>query len=250
MNVRERNENDLDSVRGLLESAGLPFNGMERTCGWVVEEAGQIVAHIAIEGMPDAVVLRSLATAPVAQGRGYARKLIERAEAEAGVRTLLLRTKTVGPWVVRRGYTLANSDQVPNSVRATSEFEGSLCSGFPIYIKRTSNEITQIVPPRLMTPAVAELAAISAAMASNCEPCFKFHFDKARKLGISREDIRMAVNIGLSVKSAPHRKVIETAERFLGEADLNEPIPTSCCAPEPTKTGCGCNGTASDKEQA
>jgi AhpD family alkylhydroperoxidase len=36
----------------------------------------------------------------------------------------------------------------------------------------------------LYTAAVAELVAIGAAIASNCEPCFKYHFDKARKLGI------------------------------------------------------------------
>ena len=92
-----------------------------------------------------------------------------------------------------------------------------------------------------MTPAVAELAAISAAMASNCEPCFKFHFDRARKLGVSRADIRKAVNVGLSVKSAPHRKVVETAERFLSGSEADEGEPNPCCGPAPAKTECGCD---------
>lgn len=80
-----------------------------------------------------------------------------------------------------------------------------------------------------MTPAVTELIAISAAMASNCEPSFKFHFDRARKLGVSHEDIRRVVNVGLSVKSAPHRKVVETSERFLSGGDKSEEAPSSCC---------------------
>lgn len=135
MNIRERNASDLDSVRTLLEAADLPIRGLERTRGWVAEEDGQIVAHLAIEEAADAVVLRSLVTAPHAQGRGIARALMDLAESEAGNRVLLLRTKTVGPWVLRRGYALVKSDQVPAGARETSEFEGSMCSGFPIYAK-------------------------------------------------------------------------------------------------------------------
>lgn len=135
MNIRKRQSGDLESVRTLLESSGLPFNGIERTKGWIAEENGQIISHIALEEADDAVVLRSLATAPAAQGRGTARHLMELAETDAGNRRILLRTKTVGPWVLRRGYALIASDQVPASVRSTSEFEGSMCSGYPIYMK-------------------------------------------------------------------------------------------------------------------
>jgi len=81
----------------------------------------------------------------------------------------------------------------------------------------------------LMNEAVTELVAIGAAMACNCEPCFKHHFDKARKLGVSVEDMRAAVNTGLSVKSAPHRKVVETAERYLTHGP-GEEAPVSCCS--------------------
>jgi AhpD family alkylhydroperoxidase len=87
-------------------------------------------------------------------------------------------------------------------------------------------------PQTLMTDAITELVAIGAAMACNCEPCFKYHYDKARKLGVSVEDMRKAVNTGLSVKAAPHRKVVETAERYLAspntpESEVN--APQGCC---------------------
>ena len=55
----------------------------------------------------------------------------------------------------------------------------------------------------LHTEAVEELVAIGAAIASNCEPCFRFHYDKARKLGVSKEDMA--------------RAVLELAEKYLGE---------------------------------
>jgi hypothetical protein len=61
---------------------------------------------------------------------------MDSAEAQADGRALLLRTKTVGPWVLRRGYRLASAEELPGSVRSTTEFEGALCSGFPIYIKQ------------------------------------------------------------------------------------------------------------------
>lgn len=80
--------------------------------------------------------------------------------------------------------------------------------------------------------AVTERVAIGAAMACNCEPCFKYHFDKARKLGVSVEDMRAAVNTGLSVKSTPHRKVVETAERYLTHGP-GEDAPVSCCSETP-----------------
>lgn len=241
-NIRQRQPEDTDSVRALLEAADLPSNGLERTGGWVAEEHGRVVGHIALERTSDAAVLRSLAITPSAQGRGLARRLMDIAESEAGDRTLLLRTKTIGPWAERRGYIPAKTDLIPASVRLTTEFEGSLCSGYPVYIKRVAAADSKPDTQSLMTQAVTELAAISAAMAANCEPCFKFHFDKAGKVGVSREDIRKAVNIGLSVKSAPHRKVVETAERFLASAEPIENAPASCCPPTASTADCGCRG--------
>ena len=164
------------------------------------------------------------------------------AESEAGNRALVLRTLTIGPWAERRGYLRANPDQIPESILNTTEFEGSLCSGYPAYVRPVAGAGPMPEAGNLLTPAIIELTAISAAMAANCEPCFKFHFDKARKHGVSREDIRLAVNVGLSVKSAPHRKVIETADRYLASAEPMETAPSSCCSPAAPKVDCGCRG--------
>jgi AhpD family alkylhydroperoxidase len=85
----------------------------------------------------------------------------------------------------------------------------------------------------LLSDAVKELVAISAAIASNCEPCFKFHFDKARKLGVSKADMRAAVSIAQAVKDSPARAMIELADRHLNElpspaAGKRLPV-SSCC---------------------
>lgn len=135
MNIRARQPEDLDSVRTLLEGADLPSKGLECTEGWVAEENGRPVGHVALERTADAAVLRSLAIAPAAQGRGLARRLMDQAESEAGNRALVLRTLTIGPWAERRGYFRANPDQIPESILNTTEFEGSLCSGYPAYVR-------------------------------------------------------------------------------------------------------------------
>jgi AhpD family alkylhydroperoxidase len=93
--------------------------------------------------------------------------------------------------------------------------------------------MSQIQP--LMTEAITELVAIGAAVASNCEPCFRAHYDQARKLDVSVNDMRKAVEVALTVKAAPHRKVVETAERYLA-SDTTLVEASSCCS----KSSQGC----------
>ncbi len=73
--------------------------------------------------------------------------------------------------------------------------------------------------PSIFSDAVQDLVAIGAAIAANCDPCFKYHYDRARKLGVSKEDMARAVATAQVVKEAPARAVLELAERYLGEAD-------------------------------
>ncbi|MGC8549164.1 MAG: arsenite efflux transporter metallochaperone ArsD [Acidobacteriaceae bacterium] len=87
--------------------------------------------------------------------------------------------------------------------------------------------------PVLYTAAVAELVAIGASIASNCEPCFKYHFDQARKLGVSFEDMARAVETAKAVRESPARSVLELANRLL-ERDAPNVLPvmeSNCCAP-------------------
>jgi AhpD family alkylhydroperoxidase len=84
------------------------------------------------------------------------------------------------------------------------------------------------VPKSIYTEAVQELVAIGAAIAANCEPCFKYHFDKARKLGVSKEDMARAVTTGQTVKESPARAVLELAEKFVGTKIVTKQGPDAC----------------------
>ena len=83
--------------------------------------------------------------------------------------------------------------------------------------------------PGIYTDAVAELVAIGAAIAANCEPCFKFHFQQAGKLGVSRQDMMRAVKTAQSVKEAPAKAMLQLAHRYLEEDPAGLPVVKSCC---------------------
>ncbi len=80
----------------------------------------------------------------------------------------------------------------------------------------------------IYSESVQELVAIGAAIAANCEPCFRYHFDKARKLGVSREDVARAVTTAQMVKESPARAVIELAEKYVRAKIVTKQGPDAC----------------------
>ncbi|NLD99687.1 MAG: carboxymuconolactone decarboxylase family protein [Fibrobacter sp.] len=70
-------------------------------------------------------------------------------------------------------------------------------------------------PESIFTEQVKELVAIGAAIASNCETCFKYHFDKARKLAVSSGDLALAVETAKMVKASPAQAIALLADKYL-----------------------------------
>jgi AhpD family alkylhydroperoxidase len=70
------------------------------------------------------------------------------------------------------------------------------------------------VGPSHFTPAVAELVAIGAAIAANCQPCLRYHVKAATELGVTADEIARAVEMAAKVKDAPHRAVLQLAARL------------------------------------
>jgi AhpD family alkylhydroperoxidase len=91
----------------------------------------------------------------------------------------------------------------------------------------------------LYNPAVEELVAIGAAIACNCEPCFKYHFREALGHGVSRGDVALAVATARKVKEHIAEQVLKTAGEQMAAARDVGPQPGSCCCraptPQPTK---------------
>jgi AhpD family alkylhydroperoxidase len=97
------------------------------------------------------------------------------------------------------------------------------------------------LPQSIFTDAVRELVAIGASIGSNCEMCFKYHYGAARKLGVSKEDMRLAVEMAEAVKASPAKSISELAEKYLREQPTN--ITQSCCGGDaPATAGGKCCG--------
>ncbi len=99
---------------------------------------------------------------------------------------------------------------------------------------RVSNESEKSI----YTESVAELVAIGAAIASNCEPCFRYHYDRARKLGVSKEDMALAVKTAKMVKDTPARSVLELADRYLKGRGAQADSTAAGPAGSARKSGC------------
>jgi AhpD family alkylhydroperoxidase len=93
----------------------------------------------------------------------------------------------------------------------------------------------------LYSPAVAELVAIGAAIACNCEPCFKQHFREALHHGVSRGDLALAVATARSVKEHIAAQMLKTAGEQLAAARDVGPAPGACrCSGLPPSSAKGC----------
>ena len=106
----------------------------------------------------------------------------------------------------------------------------------------------------------AELVAIGAAIGANCEPCLKYHYDQARRLGVAPGVMAEAVRLAQTVKDTPARSVLELAAKLLGTeaAALGAPAAgTVSAAPtaetaetaETAKTAGGCCGGSSEPDE-
>jgi len=149
-------------------------------------------------------------------------------------------------WLAAQGvaverFNLAQQPQVfvgNNLVRAALEQDGEACLPLVLadgrIVSRGAYPSRQalaqaaglpavVAEPSLYTEAVAELVAIGASIAANCEPCFKAHYDRARKLGVSATDMMRAVETAQAVKDAPAQAVLALAKRYLRQPAAQEP---------------------------
>ncbi|HVV72451.1 MAG TPA: arsenite efflux transporter metallochaperone ArsD [Verrucomicrobiae bacterium] len=106
-------------------------------------------------------------------------------------------------------------------------------------------DLGQLANSSAFSAAVAELVAIGAATAANCEPCLKYHCNEARKLGVSKSDMARAVETGAKVKDPPHQAILRLADKLTGSVLSGpDPEPDACCGvntkgPNSTSKCCG-----------
>jgi amino-acid N-acetyltransferase len=114
----------------LLAASGLPTAGLmdHLESAYVARRGSRIVGTAALELYEDGALLRSVAVDQAERGSGLGRLLTERAIGEARARELAaiyLLTTTAEDYFTRLGFAAVTREDVPDSVRASVEFQSA-----------------------------------------------------------------------------------------------------------------------------
>ena len=130
MQIRNARNGDLAAVEDLLSASDLPFDGVpENFSNFIVaEDDGEIAGAIGLEEFGSFALLRSAVVSPGHRGNGVGRQLVEQllenAE-ETGIEEIYLLTTTAEEYFPRFGFTRTTRSAVPDSVKASVEFQGA-----------------------------------------------------------------------------------------------------------------------------
>ena len=132
---------DEAAVKRLLAESGLPTADITAAhmehffgCG---APAG-LTAVVGLELYRNSVLLRSLAVATPARGRGLGKRLVAHAERyaqEHGVKEVYLLTTTAEAFFSRLGYRQVARDAVPDAIKASREYAG-ICPASSVVMTR------------------------------------------------------------------------------------------------------------------
>lgn len=144
--VRDARQNDWQSVRRLLDEAGLPVAdlGPDHLADFLVAERSgtcqiETVGIIGLQRFNQVALLRSLVVSQSGRKLGLGRRLVSAVEANAccaGVKDLWLLTIDAERYFESLGYRMMSRDSAPDSIRNTEEFSG-LCPDGAYLMRKT-----------------------------------------------------------------------------------------------------------------
>jgi amino-acid N-acetyltransferase len=136
---------DLPAVLALLESSGLPKDGLAEHLATtlVVRDDGRVVGSAALEVYDAAALLRSVAVAAALRGRGLGQRLVQAAldlARRRGVASVYLLTETAAGYFPRFGFRAIDRSAAPQAVQQSVEF-ALACPSSALAMKVTLNEV-------------------------------------------------------------------------------------------------------------
>jgi AhpD family alkylhydroperoxidase len=69
----------------------------------------------------------------------------------------------------------------------------------------------------ILTQRESKLVVLGAAIGSNCVPCIERHVPEARKVGLTDQEIRAAIELADAIRQVPVRNVLEAAMSLLAD---------------------------------
>jgi amino-acid N-acetyltransferase len=130
MRIRNVRNGDLTAVEDLLSASDLPLDGVRANFSnfIVAEDDGEIAGAIGLEEFGSVALLRSAVVSPGYRGSGVGRQLVEQLlenAADNGIEEIFLLTTTAEQYFPRFGFTRTTRSAVPDSVKASVEFQGA-----------------------------------------------------------------------------------------------------------------------------
>jgi amino-acid N-acetyltransferase len=133
MSVEVARVSDLDDIRSLLRSNGLPTEDLEASgveAHWVCRDAGRVAGSVGMDVVGTVAVVRSLVTDPEFRGQHVATALCDAVEDHArrrGVTAAYLLTESASGFFERRGYRAVARAAVPDAVSRHRQFASGCC---------------------------------------------------------------------------------------------------------------------------
>ena len=131
MRLRAATDDDLPSIRRLLDANGLPSEDVDEHVPtfFVMEEGGRLTGVGGLEVLGRVGLVRSIAVDAACRGHGVGRSLygaIESTARDLGLGALYLLTETAEAYFLALGYAGMDRSDVPPEIAGTKQFKG-LC---------------------------------------------------------------------------------------------------------------------------
>ena len=157
--IERASDADRPSVLQLLRDAGLPIDGLVEhlNAAFVARDGAAILGCSALEMYADGALLRSVAVAPAARGRGVGQRLTEAAVTSArsaGMPAVYLLTTSAESYFPKFGFVPITRQQVPASVTQSIEFR-SACPASATVMRKMLNDSAEeftTLPPGSRIP--------------------------------------------------------------------------------------------------
>lgn len=132
---------DAGAIVALLAAAGLPTADLDAAAlpgFYLLHDHGRLIGAVGLERYGRDGLLRSLAVAPVARGRGLGRALVAAVEQQAradGMEALLLLTQTAAPFFASLGYQPIDRSAASAALQTSTQF-AHLCPASAVCMRK------------------------------------------------------------------------------------------------------------------
>ncbi len=124
----------------LLENNKLPTSDLdEDKLLYLLWDEGKVIGTGGLEIFNDCGLLRSISITPAVQGKGHGKFITARMEkfaSDSGLLCMYLLTTTAKDFFEKAGYSEVNREDVPDSIRQSSEFS-AVCPSTAVVMKKT-----------------------------------------------------------------------------------------------------------------